>query len=116
MVYFMQTNLKPNFRLRRALSNIYGISTFRANRLCDQMGFRLNMQVKHLKSSDVDQMTRMIGYSFATGSELRRTFSDVISRFKRIGCYKGFRFTQGLPMRGQRTHSNAKNARRNKQV
>jgi small subunit ribosomal protein S13 len=47
-----------------------------------------------------------------TGQELQRALNQDISRFVRISSYKGFRFTQGLPVRGQRTHTNGKNTRK----
>jgi small subunit ribosomal protein S13 len=112
MVFFMQQNLRPHVNVRKALTQIYGMHLYLSNKLCDQMGFSSIMLVKHLRASHVDQMARMIGHSFATGQELQRIIGQDIARFVRIGSYKGFRFTQGLPVRGQRTHTNARNARR----
>jgi small subunit ribosomal protein S13 len=112
MVFFMQKNLRPHTRIRRALTQIYGINVFLANQLCDQLGFKSTMQVRQLSAAHLDKLARIVGHYHLTGQDLQRLIAQDISRYVRIGIYKGFRFTQGLPVRGQRTHTNAQNARR----
>lgn len=114
MVFFMQQNLRPHLKMRHALTHIYGIGFFVSNQLCDQMGFSRTMLVKQVSASQFDQLARVIGHYHMTGQELQRFISQDIARFVRISCYKGFRFTQGLPVRGQRTHTNARSARKKK--
>jgi small subunit ribosomal protein S13 len=112
MVFFLQTNLKPRTNLRKALTQIYGINHFVSNYCCDILGLRSNIIVKNISEGRLAHLARLISQFHVTGSELRRLLNEDIARFVRIGSYKGFRFTQGLPLRGQRTHTNARNARR----
>lgn len=112
MVFFMQHNLRPHVRIRKALLQIFGIGFFVANQLCDHMGFSHNMRVTRVSVTQWDQLARVIGHYHVTGQELARLITQDSARFVRISAYKGFRFTQGLPVRGQRTHTNARNARR----
>ena len=112
MVFFMQQNLNPNLKIRKALTQIYGIGSFGSNQLCDQLGLRTHMIVKNMSASQFDQLARVLSHYHMTGQELQRALNQDISRFVRISSYKGFRFTQGLPVRGQRTHSNGKNTRK----
>ncbi len=114
MVFFMQQNLHPQMKMRRALAQIYGIGLFTANQLCDQLGLRANIAVKNMSAVQFDQLARVMSHYHITGQELERLVNQDITRFVRIGVYKGFRFTQGLPVRGQRTHTNAKNTRKKK--
>ena len=114
MVFFMQQNLRPQMKMRRALVQIYGIGLFTANQLCDQLGLRANIAVKNMSAAQFDQLALVMSHYHITGQELERLISQDITRFVRIGVYKGFRFTQGLPVRGQRTHTNAKNTRKKK--
>ena len=74
---------------------------------------RANIAVKNMSAAQY-QLARVMSHYHITGQELERLISQDITRFVRIGVYKGFRFTQGLPVRGQRTHTNAKTREKKK--
>lgn len=112
MVFFMQHNLRPHLKMRKALTQLFGIGLFVSNQLCDQMGFSKNMLVRRVNATQLDRLARVIGHYHVTGQELKRLVAQDIARFVRISAYKGFRFTQGLPVRGQRTHTNARSTRK----
>ena len=112
----MQQNLRPNIKVRTALTQIYGIGSFTANQVCDQLGLRSSLLVKHLNRAQLDQLARVINRFHVTGQELERVIQQDISRFVRISIYKGFRFTQGLPVRGQRTRTNGRTRRGGKKT
>ena len=112
MVYLLNTNLHPNEKIRKALTSLFGIGFFLSNQICDQLGFRPNLLTQELKNSQIDQITRILTQYYVTGSDLKRIRDQNIKRFIQIGCYKGFRCVEGLPMRGQRTHTNAKTSRK----
>jgi small subunit ribosomal protein S13 len=112
MVFFMQQNLRPHVNMRKALTQIFGIGPFISHQLCDQLGFSRIMPVKQVSRSQLDQLGRVIGRYHVTGQELKRLVAQDIARFARISNYKGFRFAQGLPVRGQRTHTNARSTRK----
>jgi small subunit ribosomal protein S13 len=112
MVFFMQTHIRAHVDMRKALTQIYGIGMPLSLQLCDEMGFRRTMKVKHVRASQLDRLSRIISRYHVTGQELKRAVTDRIVRFVRVSAYKGFRFTQGLPVRGQRTHTNARTVRK----
>lgn len=99
------------------LSKIYGIGHKKASQLCAQIGISEthNSQTRHklteLTRFQLDQLNQYISLHYTVDSELRRTITDDIKRTISIGSYRGFRHTAGLPVRGQRTHTNAQNCR-----
>ena len=112
MVYLLNKNLPPQEPIRKSLQKIFGVGSFIANQICDQLGFQKNYLTKDLNLTQIDQMTRILTQYYTTGSELKRVHEQDLKRFIQIGCYRGFRCVQGLPMRGQRTHTNAKTCRK----
>ena len=94
------------------MAQIYGINLFLANQICDQIGLSSNAKIGELSALQIDKLQRIVQHFHVTGTELKRLLAQDIKRFVDIGIYKGFRFNQGLPVRGQRTHTNAHNARR----
>ena len=112
MVYILNKNLKDAQKIRMALQNIYGIGSSLSHQICDQLGFSQQTCVHHLTSFQIDQLIRVVHQYYFTGSELRRIILQDIKRLTDIGCYKGFRHALSLPVRGQRTKTNARSARK----
>lgn len=112
MVFLFQKKLTPTNLVRKELKKIYGIHAFLANQICDQLGFHTNLQVKDLSVDQIDKLSRILQYYYLTETDLKKQVQMNLQRFIQIGCYKGFRVTQHLPLRGQRTHTNAKTAKR----
>jgi len=104
--------LPPTHRLRRALRTIYGIGGFLADQICDQLGFPSGLTVGELSLEQKDRLGRILQYYYVTEAELRKQTADAWTRCIQIGCYRGIRVTQRLPLRGQRTHTNARTARK----
>ena len=112
MVFILQHNLRSEKKIRTELTAIYGINFFLANQICDQLGLSSKLKVGDLSALQVDKLIRIVQHFHITGTELKRLLTQDIQRYTSIGIYKGFRFNQGLPVRGQRTHTNAQNTRR----
>ena len=112
MVFILQQNLRSDKKVRTELTKIYGINFFLANQICDQLGLNSNLKIGDLSALQIDKMIRIVQHFHITGTELKRLLTQDIQRYISIGIYKGFRFNQGLPVRGQRTHTNAQNTRR----
>jgi len=112
MVYLLNKNFHSHEKVRKSLTKIFGVGPFVANQVCDQLGFHNKIMTKDLTPSQIDQMTRILTQYYYTGSELKRLYEQDLQRFIQIGCYKGFRCVEGLPLRGQRTHTNAKTCRK----
>lgn len=112
MVRFLGVNLPENRRLWYALTKVYGIGRSRAEALCYQIGATPLTRASELRPFHVSQLTAAVEDQYVVGAELRNTVRANIQRLIDIRCYRGVRHMQGLPVRGQRTHSNAKTRKR----
>ena len=89
------------------LTAIFGIGRPRARAICEAAGVPLTKKVKDLTDSDLEKIRDEIGRMTIEG-DLRREMSINIKRLMDLGCYRGIRHRRGLPMRGQRTRTNAR--------
>jgi small subunit ribosomal protein S13 len=90
-----------------ALTAIYGIGRPTAQKICDAAGIMRNAKIKDLNDSDMDKLREHVG-KFTVEGDLRREVSMSIKRLMDLGCYRGGRHRKGLPVRGQRTRTNAR--------
>lgn len=113
MAYILNTNIADNKSLINALGKIYGLEKGLNIQICDQLGFSARLKYKNLNANTKDKLSRCISQKYLTGLELKRVEKRNKSRYITINSYKGFRYIQALPCRGQRTHGNARTARKN---
>ena len=90
-----------------ALTAIYGIGRSRARLICAAAGIATNTKIKDLSDSQMDKLREQVG-KFATEGDLRREVSMNIKRLMDLGTWRGLRHRRGLPVRGQRTRTNAR--------
>ena len=90
-----------------ALTAIYGIGRARARKICDAVGVRRSVKIKELTDSEMDRLREEVG-KFIVEGDLRRETTMNIKRLMDLGCYRGVRHRRGLPVRGQRTRTNAR--------
>ncbi len=90
-----------------ALTYIYGIGRCTARRLCDAAGVSPDRKIRELSEEDLDKLRAEVGKETVEG-DLRREVSMSIKRLMDLGCYRGIRHRRGLPVRGQRTRTNAR--------
>jgi len=90
-----------------ALQSIYGIGATRSKKICSATGIDPTTQIKSLTEAEVDKLRAEIGKYIVEG-DLRREVSMSIKRLIDMGCYRGTRHRRGLPVRGQRTRTNAR--------
>ena len=90
-----------------ALTAIFGIGRSRARDLCDAAGIRQSAKIKDLSDAEMDKIRDQI-QKFTVEGDLRRETSMNIKRLMDLGCYRGVRHKKGLPVRGQRTRTNAR--------
>ncbi len=91
-----------------ALPYIFGIGRFRAKQICAQTGIPEARKVDELTDADVKALRDCIEQSFKVEGDLRREVQQNIKRLMDLGCYRGLRHRKGLPVNGQRTHTNAR--------
>ena len=101
-------NLPTNKRVVIALRYIYGIGPTKAREICQKVGIPDPKRVNQLSDAEVLQIREMIDRDYQVEGDLRREVAMNIKRLMDLGCYRGLRHRKGLPVRGQRTHTNAR--------
>src|SRR5262249_24714852 len=91
-----------------SLRYIYGVGPTLALRLCDQAKVDPQRRAKELTDDDISRLARILDREYTVEGPLRRQLQQNIARLRDIGCYRGFRHRRGLPVRGQRTRTNAR--------
>ena len=113
MVYLFESELSKNKLLPFALSNIYGLGQKNALFLCKRLGFSRNLIVKDLSKEQIAKLVKMIeSLNLVIGGDLLKIRLLIAKKLVSIKSYRGLRKYQGLPTRGQRTHTNARTARK----
>ena len=100
-------NIPDNKHLNVALTRIYGIGRLRAMKICTTVGLNPQTRVRDLSENELDKLRSIIG-GYTLEGDLRREVSMNIKRLMDLGCYRGIRHRKGLPVRGQRTRTNAR--------
>lgn len=112
MLYVLNTNLNNKKKLFIALTEIYGIGKHNSYQICDLLGISVDRRLKQLSGLQLEHLTQLVNQNYNIGSEIKRSTIKNIQRLIKIASYRGFRHTQGLPIRGQRTHGNSRTVRR----
>jgi small subunit ribosomal protein S13 len=100
-------NIPPHKHTEIGLTHIYGIGRTTAQKICNTVGISYAKKIKDLTDGDLEKIREEIGKITIEG-DLRREMSINIKRLMDLGCYRGFRHRRGLPVRGQRTKTNAR--------
>jgi small subunit ribosomal protein S13 len=101
-------NLPTQKRLEIGLTYIFGIGQSTAQRICKQLGLDPNEKVRDLTDEEVTKLRAFIDSELEVEGDLRRERAQAIKRLTEIGSYRGIRHRRGLPVRGQRTKTNAR--------
>jgi small subunit ribosomal protein S13 len=100
-------NVPDNKHAVVSLTYIFGIGKTTAQRICQAAGVKPNARIQDLSEADLDAIRSEVGKISVEG-DLRRAVSMSIKRLLDLGCYRGIRHRRGLPLRGQRTRTNAR--------
>ena len=115
MLYFLETKLPEQKSVYFALTKVYGIGKATAFAICKKLGFSINLKIKDLTQEQTIEMLQLIdSLNLNLNNELKKLKSLKLKNLVSIKSYKGLRRVRGLPVRGQRTHTNAKSARKHK--
>ena len=101
-------DLPRSKRIEVGLTYIYGIGPTRSNQILRAADVSVDIRVQDLSEDDVRKISRVIEEQGGVEGDLRREISMNIKRLMEIGCYRGMRHRRNLPVRGQRTHTNAR--------
>jgi small subunit ribosomal protein S13 len=101
-------NIPTNKHVDIALRYIYGIGPTNAKEICAKVGIAEERRVSDLTEAEIIQIRETIDRDYVVEGDLRREVSQNIKRLMDLGCYRGLRHRKSLPVRGQRTHTNAR--------
>ena len=101
-------DIPKNKRIETALTYIFGIGLTRSGEILKKSGVNLDTRAKDLSEEEVAKISTTIQKEYRVERDLRREITQNIKRLTGIGCYRGLRHRRGLPVRGQRTHTNAR--------
>ena len=101
-------NIPTNKRVIVALTYIHGIGAFQARQIADKLGIDHSRRVQDLSDAEILQIRETIDADLTVEGDLRRETAVNIKRLMDLACYRGLRHRKGLPVRGQRTHTNAR--------
>nr|QXV92919.1 ribosomal protein S13 [Nitzschia anatoliensis] len=115
MLYLLETNLSDQKPVLFALMQIRGIGKSTALFICKKLGFSQNLKVKNLHQEQIADLLQVIdSLHLSLNNELKKLNSMALKKLISIKSYRGLRRARGLPVRGQRTHTNAKSAKKHK--
>lgn len=101
-------DIPDNKRLEVSLTYIYGIGRKLSNQVIDKLGFDKNMRARELNEDQIARLNALLSSEYIVEGDLRRQIQNNIKRLIGIHCYRGMRHRLGLPVRGQRTRTNAR--------
>jgi len=101
-------DLPRNKRVEIALTYIYGVGTTSSREILDKSGVGRSIRTDDLNDEQLSAIRRVIESDYKVEGDLRREVQTKIKRLMDLGCYRGLRHRRGLPVRGQRTHTNAR--------
>ncbi len=101
-------NIPTNKRVEIALQYIHGIGRAKAREIVEKVNIPIERRVNELSDAEVIQIRETIDRDYMVEGDLRREVAMNIKRLMDLGCYRGLRHRRGLPVRGQRTHTNAR--------
>ncbi len=100
--------IPDNKRLEIALTYIYGVGRTTSLKICDELNLDRGMRARDLTEDQIATLASHLDQAYTVEGQLRRTVAASINRLRDIGCYRGLRHRRGLPVRGQRTRTNAR--------
>ena len=101
-------NIPTNKRVQIALTYVFGIGRTKAREICEKAGLPDDRRVNDLTEGELGRVREIIDTEYRVEGDLRRATAMDIRRLMDLGCYRGIRHRRGLPVRGQRTHTNAR--------
>ena len=108
MARLVGVDLPRDKRIEAGLTYIYGIGLTTSKKILAETGVNPDVRVKDLSEEDLGKLRDYIQENLTVEGDLHREVSQNVKRLMEIGCYRGLRHRKGLPVRGQRTHTNAR--------
>nr|YP_010394404.1 ribosomal protein S13 [Phytophthora lateralis]DAZ88412.1 TPA_asm: ribosomal protein S13 [Phytophthora lateralis]DAZ88845.1 TPA_asm: ribosomal protein S13 [Phytophthora lateralis] len=116
MLYIFNKTISDSKSILYALTILYGINEYQSNKICKNIGINPQITLNKLKNNHVNRLTNYINKKIKVEQLLKKSKTERINELVEIKSNRGIRQSQGLPVRGQRTHTNAKTSKKLKQV
>lgn len=116
MPRFAGVDLPENKRVEISLTYLYGIGRSASNKILSKTGIEKNKRMKDLSDAEINKLREEIEKNYTVEGDLRRSEGLNVKRLTEINCYRGMRHRKGLPVRGQRTRTNARTRRGRKRM
>lgn len=104
-------NIPSHKQIAVSLTRIYGLGRVKARQICEQLSIPPEQRTNQLTDGEIMGLRELIDRKYQVEGDLRREVSMNIKRLMDLGCYRGLRHRKGLPVRGQRSHTNARTRR-----
>ena len=111
MARILGTNIPDNKRVEVSLTYIFGIGHSSSQKILTKLGINCDLRVKDIPLQDLEKIRKEIENNMTTEGDLRSQINQNIRRLREISCYRGLRHARKLPVRGQRTKTNARTKR-----
>ena len=108
MPRLLGVDIPNNRQIVVSLTYLYGVGPATARELCRKAGVDATARARDLGESDIARLASLLDNDYTVEGQLRRQVAQNITRLREIGCYRGIRHRKGLPVRGQRTRTNAR--------
>ncbi|MDR1485450.1 MAG: 30S ribosomal protein S13 [Planctomycetaceae bacterium] len=108
MPRLLGVDIPSNRQIVISLTYLYGVGPATARELCRKAGVTTTLRAKDLGESELAKLASLLDNDYTVEGQLRRQVNQNITRLREIGCYRGIRHRKGLPVRGQRTRTNAR--------
>ncbi len=113
MIYIFETELENSKLIVYSLKKIYGLNFYQSKLLCKKLGFSPNLKTLNLNNEQITKLIKLIeNTDLKITNELKKDQVFALKNLIDMKCYSGLRRIRGLPVRGQRTHTNAKTSKR----
>lgn len=113
MIYIFETEINNSKSVLHSLKNIYGLGNYQIKYVCKNLGFSSNLKTSNLSNDQIIKLIKFIENSnLKISNELKKAQIFNLRRLVEIKCYSALRRIKGLPVRGQRTHTNAKTSKK----
>lgn len=116
MVYVLGKQLKDYKKCYKSLIGFFGIGNHSSQQICDLLGFGSGVKLNTLSPSRLSKIAALVQQNYMVNQVLQSDIKKSKLQQITISCYKGFRQVRGLPLRGQRTHSNSRTCRKQKKT
>jgi small subunit ribosomal protein S13 len=108
MPRLLGVDIPNNRQISVSLTYLYGVGPATARELCRKAGIAATVRARDLGENDLAKLASLLDNDYVVEGQLRRQVNQNITRLREIGCYRGIRHRKGLPVRGQRTRTNAR--------